>query len=333
MDWGEINLKNEVILEAVGLKKYFPIETGFLKKSIEYVHAIDTVNIKVNKGEALGIVGESGCGKSTLAQVLVNIYSPTEGKIFFEGVDVSPKAARNSLGFKKNIQMVFQDPFWSLNPRKMVRDIIMEPLKVHRIVEYEHFDTEIERLMDMVGIGKKRMFSYPHEFSGGERQRIAIARALAARPKLVILDEPTSSIDTLSQAEILNLLIELRDEFNLSYILISHDLSVVHFLSDRLAVMYLGKIVEIGKTETVFNLMYHPYTQALMKAIPLISSNGTVQNIEALEGNVPSAINPPKGCRFHTRCYKCQEICRNKEPELREFEDGHFAACHFANQS
>jgi len=289
------------------------------------------VNLDIKKGEVLGLVGESGCGKSTLAQVMVGIYPPTEGAIELEGVDISRSFSRKDLSIKRKIQIVFQDPFWSLNPRKMIRDVVGEPLKVHKITSREELTGRVGELLEMVGIDKSRMFSYPHEFSGGERQRIAIARALALNPKMLLLDEPTSSIDTISQAEILNLLLEIRSKFNLSYLLISHDLSVIYYLSDRIAVMYLGKIVEIGKTQDVFEKMYHPYTQALMKAVPVINKAGEVQKIAVLEGNVPSAVTPPSGCRFNTRCYKCQDICKGKEPELRNYGDGHFAACYFAN--
>ena len=322
---------DEILLRVRDLKKYFLIKTGFWQKTTKLVHAVDNVNLDIKKGEILGLVGESGCGKSTLAQVMVGIYPSTEGTIELEGVDISRSFSRNDLSIKRKMQIVFQDPFWSLNPRKMIRDVVGEPLKVHKITGREELTGRVGELLEMVGIDKSRMFSYPHEFSGGERQRIAITRALTLNPKMLLLDEPTSSIDTISQAEILNLLLEIRSKFNLSYLLISHDLSVIYYLSDRIAVMYLGKIVEIGRTQDVFEKMYHPYTQALMKAVPVINKAGEVQKIAVLEGNVPSAVTPPSGCRFNTRCYKCQDICKGKEPELRDYGDGHFAACYFAN--
>lgn len=322
---------DEILLKVRDLKKYFLIKTGFWKKTTKLVHAVDSVNLDIKKGEVLGLVGESGCGKSTLALVMVGIYPPTEGEIELEGVDISKSFSRNDLSIKRKVQIVFQDPFWSLNPRKMIRDVVGEPLKVHKITGREEITGRVGELLEMVGIDKSRMFSYPHEFSGGERQRIAITRALALDPKMLLLDEPTSSIDTISQAEILNLLLEIRSKFNLSYLLISHDLSVIYYLSDRIAVMYLGKIVEIGRTQDVFEKMYHPYTQALMKAVPAINKAGEVQKIAVLEGNVPSAITLPSGCRFNTRCYKCQDVCKGKEPELRDYGDGHFVACYFAN--
>lgn len=322
---------DEILLRVRDLKKYFFIKTGFWQKTIKLVHAVDNVNLDIKKGEVLGLVGESGCGKSTLALIIAGIYTPTEGTIELEGMDISRSFSRNDLIIKRKMQIVFQDPFWSLNPRKMIRDVVGEPLKVHKITGREEFTGRVGELLEMVGIDKSRMFSYPHEFSGGERQRIAITRSLALNPKMLLLDEPTSSIDTISQAEILNLLLEIRSKFNLSYLLISHDLSVIYYLSDRIAVMYLGKIVEIGRTQDVFEKMYHPYTQALMKAVPVINKAGEVQKIAVLEGNVPSAVTPPSGCRFNTRCYKCQDICKGKEPELRNYGDGHFTACYFPN--
>lgn len=324
-------MSEQTLLKISNLKKYFPLRTGFWQRSLKWVHAVDSIDLELKKGEVLGIVGESGCGKSTLAQIIMGIYQPTEGNIKLENQDITLPDIRKDLSIKKKIQIVFQDPFWSLNPRKMVRDIIGEPLLVHKVAGGDMLMEKVGELMEMVGIDKKRMFSYPHEFSGGERQRIAIARALALNPALVILDEPTSSIDTLSQAEILNLLMDIKDKFNLSYILISHDLSVIHFMSDRIAVMYLGKLVEIGDTVDVFEMMCHPYTEALMKAVPVITNSGEVGKIEALEGNVPSAITPPAGCRFHTRCYKCQPICKEREPELKPVGENHSVACHFPN--
>lgn len=324
-------MESETLLKVSNLKKYFPIRSGFWQKSVKWVHAVDEVNLEIKKGEVVGLVGESGCGKSTLAQVMVGIHTPTEGTVELDGEDISRSFSKNDLKIKRKIQIVFQDPFWSLNPRRMVRNIVGEPLKVHKLASGIKLTERVGELLEMVGIDGGRMFAYPHEFSGGERQRIAIARALALNPQMLLLDEPTSSIDTISQAEILNLLIDIRNKFNLSYILISHDLSVIHYLSDRIAVMYLGKIVELGKTEDVFKKMFHPYTEALMKAVPVISNSGEVEKITALEGNVPSAITPPSGCRFHTRCYKCQDICKEKVPELRDLGDNHMVACHFAN--
>lgn len=319
---------DDILLNAVNLKKHFPVDKSIFNRNPKYVHAVDGVSFKVNKKDVIGIVGESGCGKSTLAQLLMGIYSLTSGTIEFQGKSLEFTNKKDRLDYKKNIQMVFQDPYWSLNPRKMIRDIIAEPLKVHKTVNENNMDAEIGRLLNMVGIDGARMLDYPHEFSGGERQRIAIARSLSLNPKLLILDEPTSSIDTLSQAEVLNLLLRIRDDLNLSYVVISHDLSVIHFLSDKIMVMYLGKVVEMGDVDDIFTNMMHPYTKALMSAIPTIQSSENLKEIEALEGNVPSAINIPEGCRFHGRCKECMDICIEEEPQLKEIEENHFVACH-----
>lgn len=316
------------LLNTKNLKKYFPVNKNLFNKASNYVHAVDDVSFSVDSKDIIGIVGESGCGKSTLAQLIMGIYSPTSGTIEFEGKNINLQNKRNMLAYKRNIQMVFQDPYWSLNPRKMARDIIAEPMRVHKTVNEYDMDSEIQRLLNMVGISGDRMYEFPHEFSGGERQRIAIARSLSLSPKLLILDEPTSSIDTLSQAGILNLLIRIRDELNLSYLLISHDLSVIHFMSNKIIVMYLGKIVEMGDVNEIFNNMLHPYTKALMLAIPSIDSSGNIKKIEALEGNVPSAINIPKGCRFNARCKNCMDICLKEEPILKEIDNNHSVACH-----
>lgn len=318
----------DYLLNAKNLKKYFPVNKDLFNKATKYVHAVDDVSFSVNKKDVIGIVGESGCGKSTLAQLLMGIHTPTNGTIEFEGENINLKNKRNILSYKRNIQMVFQDPYWSLNPRKMAKDIIAEPMRVHKTVNEYDMDIEIHRLLNMVGINGNRMFEYPHEFSGGERQRIAIARSLSLSPKLLILDEPTSSIDTLSQAGILNLLFRIRDDLNLSYLLISHDLSVIHFMSNKIIVMYLGKIVEMGDVNDIFNNMLHPYTKALMMAIPSIDSTGNIKKIEALEGNVPSAVNIPEGCRFNARCKYSMDVCLKEEPIFKETEKTHFVACH-----
>ncbi len=320
------------LLRVENLTKHFPVRAGFWQRSVKWVHAVDSVTFDIGRGEVFGLVGESGCGKSTLAQVIVGIYPPTQGRIELDGADLADGSVRGSKETKRKVQIVFQDPFWSLNPRKMVRDIVGEPLVVHRLARGPGLVNKVSELLEMVGIDRGRIYSYPHEFSGGERQRIAIARALALDPSLLLLDEPTSSIDTLSQAEILNLLIEVRNRLRLSYVLISHDLSVVQYLSDRIAVMYLGKIAEIGRTADVFGRRLHPYTEALMRAVPMIHASGEVGQVQPLEGNVPSAIDPPPGCRFAARCYKGKDVCTTEEPALRDVEGrGHLVACHFPN--
>ncbi len=315
------------ILEIKNLKKYFPIKSGFFSKVSAYVKAVDGVSINIKKGEVLGLVGESGCGKTTLVNTVLNLIEPTEGEVIFDGKEMFTLNKKDLRDIRKYIQIVFQDPFWSLNPRMLVKDIIGEPLDVQAGMNSLEIVPKVEELLEMVGLPKEGVYKYPHEFSGGQRQRIAIARALALMPKLVVLDEPTSSIDVLSQAQILDLLGKLKEKFDLTYILISHDLSVVSYMSDKIAVMYLGKIVEYGDSRKIFENPKHPYTQALFAAIPDINTE-RIEDIATLEGNVPSAINPPKGCRFHTRCPKAMDICSKDEPKLITLSDGRSAACH-----
>ena len=324
--------RGKVILEVQDLKKHFPVNKGFFSKPAAWVKAVDGVDLKLYEGEVLGIVGESGCGKSTLVSTILNLQQPTSGKVIFDGKDMYALDKRDLRRTRKNIQIVFQDPFWSLNPRMLVKDIIGEPIKVHEKNGTEELIERTESLLEMVGLPKEGVFKYPHEFSGGQRQRIAIARALAVNPKLVVLDEPTSSIDILSQTQILELLEELKEKLKLTYILISHDLSVVNSMSDKIAVMYLGKVVEYGYSKDVFHQPRHPYTKALFNAIPDLHMEG-VEGLVSLEGNVPSAINPPSGCRFHTRCPLAQEICSVKEPEMVNLGNQHSVSCHFSEMN
>ena len=313
---------SEFILEIKNLKKYFPVKG--LKS--DFVKAVDGVSLSLIKGDVLGLVGESGCGKSTLVNTVLNLTKPTEGEVVFDGKNMFALGKKEMRETRKDIQIVFQDPFWSLNPRMIVKDIIGEPLCVQTKLNSMEIAEKVEELLEMVGLPKSGAYKYPHEFSGGQRQRIAIARALSLMPKLVVLDEPTSSIDVVSQAQILSLVDELKEKFNLTYIVISHDLSVVSYMSDKIAVMYLGKLVEYGETDLVFNNPIHPYTEALFAAIPDIDTD--IDNIKTLEGNIPSSINPPPGCTFHTRCQYAKEICRTTQPETVKCDDGRIVACH-----
>ncbi|CAB1252267.1 oligopeptide ABC transporter (ATP-binding protein) [Clostridiaceae bacterium BL-3] len=325
-------MMNEKLLEVRNLKKYFEIgKKGLFSKTKSYLKAVDDVSFDVKKGETLGLVGESGCGKSTLVNTILDLITPTFGRVIFDGKDLFSLGKKELRSIRKYIQIVFQDPFWSLNPRMLVKDIVGEPLKVQEKINNFEIMKRVEKLLEMVGLPKDGAYKYPHEFSGGQRQRIAIARALALMPKLIVLDEPTSSIDVFSQAQILELLERLKKKFNLTYIIISHDLSVVSYMADRIAIMYLGKIVEYGDSDTVFNHPMHPYTQALFAAIPDINMEN-IEDMVTLKGNVPSSINPPKGCRFHTRCIYAKGICSIEEPELIMLEDGRRVGCHMIRQ-
>ncbi len=323
----------EPIVKIENLKKYFPVRSdAIFSTSKSWVKAVDGVDLEIQPGEIIGLVGESGCGKTTLVNTLLRLEEPTEGSISFDGIDITRMTQKKLRDLvRKNIQIVFQDPFWSLNPRMLVRDVIGEPLIVHEKMPLLELISRVEDLLETVGLPRESVYKYPHEFSGGQRQRIAIARSLALEPKLVVLDEPTSSIDILSQAQILDLLMQLKDKLGLTYILISHDLSVVHYMSNRIIVMYLGKVVEQGPADAVFSSPVHPYTQALFNAIPSLEMD-SLEDLQTLEGNVPSAINPPSGCRFHTRCPLVIPICSQVEPLMQEVSPNHLVACHLLDQ-
>ncbi|MDD4444179.1 MAG: ABC transporter ATP-binding protein [Eubacteriales bacterium] len=291
----------------------------------DYVKAVDGVDFHIKKGEILGIVGESGCGKSILVNTLLFLHAPTQGRVLFDGIEMFNLKKEKLRESRRNVQIVFQDPFWSLNPRMLVKDIIGEPLKVHSKLSSDKYLETVEDLAEMVGLPRESVYLYPHEFSGGQRQRIAIARALSVHPKLVVLDEPTSAIDVMLQSQILNLLNELKIKLKLTYIIISHDLGVVNYMANNIIVMYLGKIVEYGPANQVFNNPKHPYTKALFNAIPSMATQ-SVKDLTSIEGEVPSAINPPDGCRFNPRCEHCMDICRIQCPTMQEV-DGRQVAC------
>jgi len=314
--------KNEIILKVENLKKYFSIKG---QKDLR-VKAVDGVSFNLKRGEVLGIVGESGCGKSTLVNTILNLFEPTEGSVYFKGKNIYAESKKNLREIAKNIQIVFQDPYWSLNPRLLVKDIILEPIDVHEKINNIEKLKRVNGLLKMVGLKEDAAFKYPHEFSGGERQRIAIARSLATQPEILVLDEPTSSIDIFSQTQILELLWHLKISLGLTFILISHDLGVVNQMANRIMVMYLGKIVEFGPANEVFKNPKHPYTKALFNSIPDIKKKG-IEYLTTLEGNVPNSINLPSGCRFHTRCTSCKEECKNIEPGITYLTDNHYVSC------
>jgi oligopeptide transport system ATP-binding protein len=313
------------LLEVKDLKQYYTINKGFLGEK-KVVKAVDGVSFTIRQGETLGIVGESGCGKSSLGRSVIRLLQPTSGEIHFEGKDISKISQRKMKKIRREIQMVFQDPYASLNPRSTIRSILETPLITHGNNNKKSRTKIIENLIEKIGLRKEQLDRYPHEFSGGQRQRIGIARALTLNPKLIVADEPVSALDVSVQSQVLNLMVDLQKEFNLSYMFISHDLSVVKHISDRVAVMYLGRIVEIAEVESMYATPLHPYTKALMSAVPLPNPTKKRERI-ILQGDLPSPVNPPSGCTFHTRCPIASEECKHTVPVLREIKEGHFASC------
>ncbi|MFE4061287.1 ABC transporter ATP-binding protein [Streptomyces sp. NPDC059096] len=320
----------EPILRVTGLVKHFPITKGVLKRKVGAVQAVDGLSFDVRPGETLGVVGESGCGKSTMGRLITRLLEPTGGKVEFEGKDITHMSAGALRPMRRDIQMIFQDPFGSLNPRHTVGGIVSTPFKLQGIEPEGGVKKEVQRLLELVGLSPEHYNRYPHEFSGGQRQRIGIARALALNPKLVVADEPVSALDVSIQAQVVNLLDDLQQELGLTYVIIAHDLSVIRHVSDRIAVMYLGKIVELADRKSLYESPKHPYTKALLSAVPVPdpSRRGGKSDRILLKGDVPSPISPPTGCRFHTRCWKATEICKTTEPPLIQLGPGHQAACH-----
>ncbi|MCU0851257.1 MAG: ABC transporter ATP-binding protein [Candidatus Thermoplasmatota archaeon] len=317
----------ETIVNANKLKKYFPIKEGIFSSTKEYIKAVDNVDIQIRKGETFGLVGESGCGKTTLGRILIHLVPPTAGTLLFMGSNLMTIKKSELLKLRPHMQIVFQDPSSSLNPRMTVKTILGEPLKINKRFKGEALNTKVLELLNIVGLDIQHMYRYPHEFSGGQKQRIGVARALALNPDFIVLDEPTSSLDVSVQAQILNLFKDLQEKFQLTYLFITHDLSVIKYISDRVGVMYAGKIVECAPTKDLFWEQLHPYTKALLSAIPIPDPRMKRKHIH-LKGEVPSLINPPTGCRFHPRCPYAMPKCSEAEPELKEFHKDHFVACY-----
>jgi oligopeptide transport system ATP-binding protein len=322
--------KGDPLLEVTDLVKHFPIKSGIVvDREVARVRAVDGVSFTLHEGETLGLVGESGCGKSTLCRALLQLTTPTSGSVRFEGHELVGASRRDLRSMRRQMQMIFQDPFASLNPRRRVGQIIGDPLELHGLAKGAEVKRRVQDLLDRVGLNAEHYNRFPHEFSGGQRQRIGIARALALRPKLIVADEPVSALDVSVQAQIINLLEDVQDEFGLSYLFVAHDLGVVRHVSDRIAVMYLGKIVETSSADELYDKPVHPYTNALLSAVPIPDPkrNETRERL-VLEGDVPSPIDPPPGCRFHTRCPWATEVCTSREPALLQHRPDHFAACH-----
>ena len=320
------------LLEISGLKKYYPIEAGITKRQVGLVKAVDDITLSIRKNEVLGVVGESGCGKTTLVRSMLRLIEPTGGEIFYKGEDFRKLDKKQLKGKRKDVQIVFQDPFGSLHPKMRIRTILEEPLIINHYGDKEARMARVKELMRLVDLKEEQLDRYPHEFSGGQRQRICIARALALNPEFIVCDEPVSALDVSIQAQIINLLKNLQEKYNLTYLFISHDLSVVEYISDTVGVMYLGNLVEYGATEDIFRNPLHPYTKALFSAIPVPDPTVKMDRI-VLEGSIPSPANPPAGCKFHTRCANCMEKCKTEVPQQREIEPGHYVVCHLYDEA
>ncbi|MEW9503063.1 ABC transporter ATP-binding protein [Jeotgalibacillus marinus] len=320
-------MQTKKLLEVKNLKKYFPIKGGVIQRTVGHVKAVDDISFDIYKGETLGVVGESGSGKSTLGRMLIRLLDPTEGQVYFDGQDITNLPNRKLRPLRKEMQMVFQDPYASLNPRMSVGELIEEPMIVQNTLKPKERQGQVIELLNKVGLNTDARLKYPHEFSGGQRQRIAIARALSTKPTFIIGDEPVSALDVSIQSQVLNLMEELQDEFNLTYLFIAHDLSVVRHISDRVAVMYLGRIAEIAQKDAIYKEPLHPYTQALISAVPSTDVTKKREKIK-LKGDLPSPSNPPTGCAFHTRCPKVHERCKVDRPELTDMGNGNMVACH-----
>lgn len=329
-----MNTSDGVLLSVRNLVKHFPITRGIIfQKQIGAVHAVDDISFDIHQGETLGLVGESGCGKSTTGRTILQLYRPTSGQVVFDGIDLVALKGNELRKMRRRMQMIFQDPYASLNPRMTVGEIIGEPLLIHSVAKGKAIQERVEQLLELVGLNPAFSNRYPHEFSGGQRQRIGVARALALQPDLIVCDEPISALDVSIQAQVVNLLEDLQHQFGLTYLFIAHDLSMVRHISDRIAVMYLGVLVELADRNELYNHPLHPYTQALLSAVPIPDPFVEERRRRIiLEGDVPSPVNPPSGCRFRTRCKYAKEQCSEVKPEWRELQPGHFVACHFAGE-
>jgi oligopeptide/dipeptide ABC transporter ATP-binding protein len=319
------------LVEVENLFKYFPVLGGVFSRPVGYVKAVDDISFHIFEGETYGLVGESGSGKTTAGKTLIKLIEPTKGRIVFDGKDISKLSTSEMRPLRKSMQIIFQDPYGSLNPRLPIGEIIREPLLVHKIGTKKEQEERVEEIMKLVGLRAEYLHRYPHEFSGGQRQRIGIARAVVMNPKFIVADEPVSALDASVQAQVLNLLLELQQKLGLTYLLVAHNLAVVRHVSDRIGVMYLGKLVEVAETKELFAMPYQPYTQALLSAIPIPDPDIKKERI-LLQGDIPSPINPPSGCRFRTRCRYAKDICKEKEPLLVEVTSGHYVACHFVKK-
>jgi oligopeptide transport system ATP-binding protein len=328
-----MSANNDVLLRVEDLFVHFPIYRGFIRKQVGAVHAVDGITFDIKRGETLGLVGESGSGKSTTGRAILQLRRPTSGKVHFEGTDLVALKGEKLRYMRRKMQMIFQDPYASLNPRMTVGEIVGEPLLVHNMAKTGEVEARVKHLLEVVKLEPSFRSRYPHEFSGGQRQRIGVARALALQPSFVVCDEPISALDVSIQAQVVNLLEELQGQFNLTYLFIAHDLSMVRHISDRVAVMYLGAIMELASRDEIYLRPLHPYTQALLSAIPIPDPIADAQRKRViLQGDIPSPVNPPSGCRFRTRCPIAQEVCAESRPEFREIRPGHFVACFFAER-